>query len=86
MRQNGYEQAGLRMLDASDLIIVIWDGVPNTRPGCTAQVVEKAKKRGIPIFWIHSVDPTGKIAMLFEQGVSQTSLDSTLMEKINGMR
>jgi len=63
-RNRGYEQAGLRMLDGSDCLIAIWDGKPNDRPGCTAHIVEQAKKRRIPVFWIHSTDMKAEIMVL----------------------
>jgi len=63
-RNRGYEQAGLRMLDGSDCLIAIWDGKPNDRPGCTAYIVEQAKNRQIPVFWINSTDMESEIMVL----------------------
>lgn len=54
-RNEGYEEANQQMLAESDLLIAIWDGEPNDCPGSTAQVVQLAEAKEIPVFWI---DPT----------------------------
>jgi hypothetical protein len=63
-RNIGYAQANLRMLAESDILITIWDGKPNNRICCTAQVVEEAKKRGMSVWWVHSVDPAHEVMLL----------------------
>ena len=52
------------MLAESDALVAIWDGIPNARPGSTAQVVEKANKMGIPVFWINPADSIHEMTRL----------------------
>ena len=52
-----YEQANQQVHAESGALISIWDGIPNIRPRSTAQVIEKAKKMVMPVFWINPADP-----------------------------
>ena len=72
-RNRGYEQTNLRMLDESDLLIAIWDGLPNTRPGSTAQVVEKARKMGISVIWVNPPNPPQEMPRLGPSSFSANS-------------
>jgi hypothetical protein len=54
MRSAAYESAGRVMLDQCDLLVAVWDGEPARGPGGTAQIVEIARRKGMPILWIHS--------------------------------
>lgn len=56
-RNEGYEQAGLYVLDNCDVLIAIWDGEPPRGQGGTAEIVAKAREHGIPVFWIHALEP-----------------------------
>jgi hypothetical protein len=44
-----YETSGRIVLDHSDLLIAVWDGNPAQGRGGTAQVVELARARGLPV-------------------------------------
>ena len=57
LRNSGYKQANELMLTECNMLIAIWDGKPNDRVCCTAQVIEQAKEKNIPVFWIHATDP-----------------------------
>ncbi len=48
-RNEAYAQVGLHVLDASNVIIVIWDGRPSQGEGGTADIVQRALDRGMPI-------------------------------------
>jgi hypothetical protein len=50
----GYEQAGESMLHESDLLIVVWDGLPGSGRGGTQAVIERAMALELPVIWIHS--------------------------------
>ncbi|GGM67150.1 hypothetical protein GCM10012275_42080 [Longimycelium tulufanense] len=41
--------ASLRMLDAADRLMAVWDGLPARGHGGTADVVRAARERGIPV-------------------------------------
>lgn len=49
-----YERAGIAVLDASDLLIAIWDGEPSAGRGGTTELVYEAARRGMPVI---RVDP-----------------------------
>jgi hypothetical protein len=49
-----YEQAGLAVLDSSDVLIAVWDGKPSAGRGGTTDLVYEAARRGMPVFHIHT--------------------------------
>jgi hypothetical protein len=53
-RESAYEAAGIYVLDHCDALICIWDGLEAQGKGGTGSVVERARRRGIPIAWIHA--------------------------------
>ena len=53
-RNEAYEAAGRYVVDHSDALICIWDGLPEQGQGGTGSMVERARKRGIPLVWIHA--------------------------------
>lgn len=63
-RETSYRQAGLYILEHCDVLIAIWDGEPRDfdqvmpRKGGTADVVCEARKRQVPMFWIHADSKT----------------------------
>ena len=50
------EQAGLYVLDHSDVLIAVWDGLPPRGAGGTADIVAGAAARRLPVLWIRT-DP-----------------------------
>jgi hypothetical protein len=44
-----YLAASARMLAAVESVIAVWDGVPATAMGSTADVVGQARRRGLPV-------------------------------------
>ncbi len=50
----GYEQAADVLLDQSDVLVAIWDGLAARGRGGTAETVLKALRRGLPTVWIHA--------------------------------
>jgi hypothetical protein len=47
-----YLAAGLAMLDRADLLIALWDGQAAQGRGGTGEIVEIARRRGLPIAWV----------------------------------
>jgi len=45
-REAAYEAAGLTVLEASDVLIAVWDGRSSRGRGGTAEIVEAANARG----------------------------------------
>ena len=53
-RDRAYEAAGEYVLNNSDVLLTIWDGRPSRGRGGTADIVSLARKRKLPIAWIHA--------------------------------
>ena len=71
-REEAYRAAGIAMLDASDVLIALWNGQPARGTGGTGEIVALARQRKMPIAWVYCNNrnlPTGKTNPdLFEQG------------------
>jgi hypothetical protein len=48
-REAAYEQAGRRVVEASDVLLALWDGAPSRGQGGTAEIVEHARERGVRV-------------------------------------
>lgn len=48
-----------RLLTAADLMICVWDGVPDTDPNSPGAITVAAAEQGIPVVWISSDPPHG---------------------------
>lgn len=46
---HAYMEAGKRMVDESDALLAVWDGLPGRGPGGTADVVAYARSKGVPV-------------------------------------
>lgn len=53
-RDAAYAQIGEYVVDHCDVLIAIWDGEDARGQGGTAEVVELARRRRVPLFWIFS--------------------------------
>ena len=51
-REASYLAAGLYVLEHSDILIAIWDGLPARRPAGTGQIVAQAREQLKPLAWI----------------------------------
>ena len=47
--EDAYLAAGCRVVDLSEVMLAIWDGQPARGKGGTADIVEYARQRGIPL-------------------------------------
>lgn len=52
VRDQGYTNLGKFLLGQTDLLVVVWDGLPEEGPGGTATVVRDAIDAGIQVVWI----------------------------------
>lgn len=57
-RAQAYRLAGERMVDESDFVIAVWDGEPARGEGGTGEIVAYAISKDVPVYWIHSNDPS----------------------------
>jgi len=51
-RNEAYEQVGLYVLDNCDVLITVYDGQPSQGRGGTAEIVERALQRGMPVLHV----------------------------------
>src|SRR5579864_2320270 len=56
--QDAYLAAGLRVVDLSDVVIAIWNGLPAKGKGGTADIVEYALSRHKPLIHINPATQT----------------------------
>lgn len=49
-----YRTLGSLLVHQADLLVAIWDGMPEHGPGGTAEVVQEAIRVGLPVVWICS--------------------------------
>jgi hypothetical protein len=49
--EDAYYQAGIAVLDQSNIVIAVWDGEPAHGKGGTTEIVQEAMKRGLPVLW-----------------------------------
>jgi len=52
-----YQKAGEYLVRSSTVLLAIWDGLPARGAGGTADTVELARKRNLPLAWIYSPHP-----------------------------
>ncbi|MBI2835744.1 MAG: hypothetical protein HYX76_15090 [Acidobacteria bacterium] len=53
-RDRAYEAAGVAVLDRSDALVAVWDGQCAQGLGGTGAIVELARRRRMPIAWVHA--------------------------------
>ncbi len=53
-RRDAYRAAGLYILDRCDVLIAVWDGKDGQGASGTAEIVAEARRRGLPIAWVHA--------------------------------
>jgi hypothetical protein len=65
-RDETYAEAGRLTADRCDALVTNWDGARSRGAGDTADVVDHARKRGVPIYWIRT-DDDGKYDIVGER-------------------
>jgi hypothetical protein len=53
-REGAYEAAGRYVLDHCDVLLAVWDGQPEQGMGGTGGIVNAARKRELPLVWVHA--------------------------------
>jgi hypothetical protein len=56
-RDAAYAHAGRQVVARCDVLVALWDGLPARGQGGTAEIVEEARARGVPLIWIHTAPP-----------------------------
>lgn len=93
-RNRAYVQSGGYILDYCDVLIAVWDGKEAQNQGGTGDFVAEARRRGLPLVWIHAGNrmpgteiPTslgeeqGKVTYLNWPENSSYSADQAVQEK-----
>ncbi len=57
LRKEGYENAGIEVVDSCELLIAVWDGKPALGQGGTADIVKYACSVNRPVIWINALQP-----------------------------
>lgn len=52
--EDGYLQIGRYVVDRSDLVLALWDGLPARGEGGTAEIVDYAREQEKPVLWIRT--------------------------------
>lgn len=53
-RDETYEAAGRYVLDNCDVLVAIWDGQAAQGLGGTGGILAEARRRGLPVAWVHA--------------------------------
>jgi hypothetical protein len=56
-RQEGYEQAGIEVVDSCEILITVWDGKAARGRGGTAEIIRYACSINRPVIWINALEP-----------------------------
>jgi hypothetical protein len=69
-RPAAYVQVADFIVDRSDVLLALWDGEEARGEGGTADVIETARSRHLPVFWI-STGPGFKVTEVLDDGIDQ---------------
>jgi hypothetical protein len=78
--EEAYEWAGRRVVDRCDALIAVWDGQPAKGRGGTAEIVQYAKDRGVPLAWIHMSGDLAVTAELHYHSERRPALRAALQD------
>ena len=53
-RAEAYEAGTRYLLDHADVVLAVWDGQPSQGQGGTGATVAEARRRGLPLAWVHA--------------------------------
>lgn len=81
--EEAYAVAGDHVLDKAQYLIVVWDGSPPQGPAGTGALVEKARRRSIPMAWIRAGNRTPGTKRATSQGSRQGELTFERFSMIN---
>lgn len=79
-REDAYEWAGRYAVDRCDALIAVWDGEPSRGQGGTAEIVQYARERTVPLAWVHAASEP---CVSVEQGERLQALKGAI-DDLNG--
>lgn len=56
-KEEGYEQAGIEVVDSCEILLTIWDGKVARGRGGTAEIIRYACSINRPVVWINALEP-----------------------------
>lgn len=56
-REEGYEQAGIEVVDSCEILLAVWDGKASRGKGGTAEIIRYACSVNRPVIWINAIYP-----------------------------
>jgi hypothetical protein len=68
-RTEAYAQVGRYVVDHCDVLIALWNGKPAAGQGGTAEIVDYARAKKCPLYWIHTAD-AAEVTSEQESGLS----------------
>lgn len=80
-RPDCYFDQGILMLEAVDVLIVVWNGQPPRGLGGTAQMVAQARATGIPVLHIDPQDGSAAKDAGFDEAIGKDAI----MDELNGI-
>lgn len=81
-RNESYEQVGHYIVDRCDALIALWNGQPSSGQGGTADIVQYARDKKCPLFWINTNDG---FTLTFEPGAGLSQLPLADIEGYNSL-
>ncbi len=82
-RKRAYERVGRHVADHCDVLIAVWDGRPSRGRGGTAEIVEYARRKRLPLIIVSSADP-GQLTVEKGQGLSGRAYGRTAVNQFFG--
>lgn len=74
-RDAAYEAAGDYIVSNCDVLVAVWDGGPARGTGGTAEIIARARKRRLPIAWVHAGNREPRTREPTSLGASQGTLE-----------
>jgi hypothetical protein len=63
-RSEGYRKSGEMIVQSSEIILAVWDGMPAQGEGGTAEMAEYALSLKRPVIWINANDPSSPVWLI----------------------
>lgn len=79
-RKAAYAAVGEFVVDASDVVIALWDGEPSGGSGGTAEIVDRARRKGRPVLWLPTLDTIMPQVLLADRSIDVAALDAFVRE------
>lgn len=77
----GYEAVGHAMVDASDIVVAVWDGKPSAGRGGTPEIIEHALGCGRPAVWVDAAYLRKPIILTAEEASGATLIERAMRGK-----